>query len=255
MDLHLAPWVYPLLFLTGFTSGLVDSIAGGGGVIALPVLLSLGFPAPFALGTNKFQASFGSFTAAWHYTRQGLVDLRACWWGILTTLAGSLAGAALVRSLDPQFLGKLIPWLLAAIVLYMIFRPQVGDVDRPPRMDAGTFALLFGLGLGFYDGFFGPGTGSFWTIAYVMLLGYNFSKATGYTKVMNCTSNLAALALFALAGKVKLVAGLVMAVGQVTGAWVGAGLVVKRGARFVRPVFLTMAVLTIARLIWSGMAK
>ena len=244
-----------MLAAAAFAAGFVDSIAGGGGVIALPVLLSLGFPAPFALGTNKFQASFGSFTAAWHYARQGLVDLRACLPGVLATLAGALAGAGLVRATDPQVLGKLIPWLLAAIVLYMIFRPQVGDADREPRMNAGTFALLFGLGLGFYDGFFGPGTGSFWTVAYVMLLGYNFSKATGYTKVMNCTSNLAALALFALAGKVKLVAGLVMAVGQVTGAWVGAGLVVKRGARFVRPVFLTMAVLTIARLIWSGMAK
>lgn len=255
MDLHLPPWVYPVLFLTGFVSGLVDSIAGGGGVIALPVLLSLGFPAPFALGTNKFQASFGSFTAAWHYARQGLVDLRACLPGVAATLVGALTGAWLVRSIDPQVLGKLIPWMLAGIVIYMIFRPHVGDADRPPRMKAGTFALLFGLGLGFYDGFFGPGTGSFWTIAYVMLLGYNFSKATGYTKVMNCTSNLAALALFALAGKVKFVAGLVMAVGQVTGASVGAGLVVKRGARFVRPVFLTMAVLTIARLLWNELAK
>jgi uncharacterized membrane protein YfcA len=255
MDLPLAPWVYPVLFLTGFASGLVDSIAGGGGVIALPVLLSLGFPAPFALGTNKFQASFGSFTAARHYARQGLVDLRSCLPGIGATLAGALAGAWLVRSIDAQVLGRLIPWLLAAIVAYMIFRPQLGDADRAPRMGAGAFALLFGLGLGFYDGFFGPGTGSFWTIAYVLVLGYNFSKATGYTKVMNCTSNLAALALFALAGKIKFVAGGVMAVGQVTGAWVGAGLVVKRGARFVRPIFLTMAALTIGRLLWSEFVR
>ena len=252
--MDLAPWAYPLLFLTGFAAGLVDAIAGGGGVIALPVLLNLGLPVSVALGTNKLQASFGSFTAAWHYARRGLVDLRSCRPGILATLMGALMGARVVRSIDAQVLGKIIPWLLAAIVVYMIFRPQVGDADHPPRMGAGNFALLFGLGLGFYDGFFGPGVGSFWTIAYVLVLGYNFSKATGYTKVMNCTSNLAALALFAAAGRVHLVAGLVMAMGQVTGSRLGAGLVVKRGARFVRPVFLTMAILTIARLLWVNFA-
>lgn len=253
--MNLAPWVYPLLFLTGFAAGLVDAIAGGGGIIALPVLLSLGLPVPVALGTNKFQASFGSFTAAWHYARRGLVDLRACRAGILATLAGALLGAWVVRSIDAQILGKVIPWLLAVIVIHVIFRPQVGDADRPPRMGTGRFALLFGLGLGFYDGFFGPGVGSFWTIAYVLVLGYNFSKATGYAKVMNCASNLAALAFFAAAGQVHLAAGVIMAVGQVTGAQLGAGLVVKRGARFVRPVFLTMALLTIARLLWVSFTR
>jgi uncharacterized membrane protein YfcA len=205
-----------------------------------------------ALGTNKLQASFGSVTAAWHYARRGLIDLRACRGGVLATLAGALLGAWVVRSIDGQVLGRLIPWLLAVIVSYMIFRPQVGGEDRPPRMAAGYFALSFGLGLGFYDGFFGPGTGSFWTIACVLLLGYNFSKATAYTKVMNATSNLAALAVFATAGRVHLAAGLVMAAGQVTGAQLGAGLVIRRGARFVRPLFLTMAVLTIGRLLWVG---
>lgn len=248
--MDLALWVYPVLFLTGFAAGLVDAVAGGGGIITLPVLLNLGLPVSVALGTNKLQASFGSVTAAWHYTRRGLVDLRSCGRGILATLVGALLGAWVVRSIDGQVLGRLIPWLLAAIVTYMIFRPHVGGEDRPARMGEGKFALLFGLGLGFYDGFFGPGTGSFWTIACVLLLGYNFSKATGYTKVMNATSNLAALALFAAAGQFHLAAGLVMAVGQVTGARLGAGLVVTRGARFVRPLFLTMAILTIARLIW-----
>ncbi|HWA09951.1 MAG TPA: TSUP family transporter [Opitutaceae bacterium] len=248
--MHLAPWVYPVLFLTGFVAGLVDAIAGGGGVIALPVLLSLGLPAPLALGTNKFQSSFGSFTAAWHYARRGLVDLRDCRIGIVATLAGASTGAGLVRMIDAQILGRLIPWLLAVIVAYMIFRPDVGDADRPARLRPATFAVLFGLGLGFYDGFFGPGTGSFWTIAYVLVLGYNFPKATGYTKVMNCTSNLAALALFAFAGRVLVAAGLVMAAGQVSGARLGAGLVVAKGARFIRPIFLTMATLTILRLLW-----
>jgi uncharacterized membrane protein YfcA len=253
--MDLAPWVYPLLFLTGFAAGLVDAVAGGGGIISLPVLLNLGFPVSLALGTNKLQGSFGSVTAAWHYTRRGLVDLRACSRGIIATLIGALLGAWAVRSIDGQILGRFIPWLLAVIVTYLIFRPKVGGEDHPPRMGEAPFALVFGVGLGFYDGFFGPGAGSFWTIACVLLLGYNFSKATGYAKVMNATSNLAALALFAAAGQLHLAAGFAMAAGQVTGARLGAGLVVRKGARFVRPLFLTMAILTIARLLWLSFGK
>jgi uncharacterized membrane protein YfcA len=253
--MHLAPWVYPLLFAAAFAAGLVDAIAGGGGIIALPVLLTLGLPVPVALGTNKFQGSFGSVTAAWHYTTRGLVDLRACRWGILATLAGALLGASAVRLIDAQILGRLIPWLLAVIVAIMIFRPRMGTEAHAPRMGTGAFALLFGLVLGFYDGFFGPGAGTLWTIACVILLGHDFARATGYTKVMNATSNLAALALFATAGAVHVAAGLVMAAGQVTGARLGARLVVSRGARFVRPIFLSMALLTIARLLWVNAVR
>jgi uncharacterized membrane protein YfcA len=253
--MHLAPWVYPLLFLTAFAAGLVDAIAGGGGIIALPVLLNLGLPTPVALGTNKLQGSFGSVTAAWHYTTRGLVDFAACTRGILATLAGALLGAWVVRLIDARVLGRLIPWLLAVIVAALLFRPRIGTEARAPRMGEEAFALLFGLVLGFYDGFFGPGAGTFWTMACVLLLGYDFARATAYTKIMNATSNLAALAVFAAAGRVHVAAGLVMAAGQVAGAQLGARLVVKRGARFVRPVFLTMAMLTIARLLWVNFTR
>jgi uncharacterized membrane protein YfcA len=111
-----------------------------------------------------------------------------------------------------------------------------------------------GLSLGFYDGFFGPGVGSFWAIAFVLLRGQNLTRATAHTKAMNATSNLASLALFAAAGLVCLGAGLAMAVGQVAGARLGAGLVVRRGSRFVRPAFLVMATLTILRLLWLNLA-
>jgi uncharacterized membrane protein YfcA len=251
----LEPWAYPLLFLTGLVAGIVDSIAGGGGIISLPVLLNFGFPVPLALGTNKLQGSFGSFSAAWHYHHQQLVDLKACRPGIAATFAGALAGAGLVRLIDPRLLGEIIPWLLAAIILYTVFRPKVGLTDGSPRMREIPFAVTFGLILGFYDGFFGPGTGSFWTVAYVLVLGYNFSKATAYTKVMNCTSNLASLAVFASTGSVHWAAGLAMGLGQVTGARIGAGLVVKKGARFVRPIFLTMAALTLARLLYLSATR
>jgi len=252
---QLPVWAYPLLLAAGFSAGLVDSIAGGGGIISLPVLLNFGLPPQLALGTNKFQSSFGSVSASWQYVRCGLVDLRSCRVGILLTLAGALLGAWAVQRVESHVLERVIPVLLAAIVVYLIFQPQLGRADRPARLGPATFYAVFGLGLGFYDGFFGPGTGSFWAIAFVLLRGHNLSRATAHTKVMNAASNLASLALFAPAGLVHLGAGLVMAAGQVLGARLGAGLVVRRGARFVRPAFLLMAALTIGRLLWINLAR
>ncbi len=253
--MHLGLWSYPLLFLVGLVAGTVDAVAGGGGLITVPALLNLGLPVPLALGTNKFQSSFGSVSASAHFVRCGAVDLRACRLGILMTLLGAVLGAITVQQIDPGILRQVIPWLLAAILLYTLLRPAIGMQDHPPRMHEAGFFVLFGLGLGFYDGFFGPGTGSFWAIGLVLLLGQNFTRATAVTKVMNATSNLASLALFAAAGLIHLGAGLAMAAGQIVGGWLGAGLVVTRGARFIRPVFLTMVSLTLARLLWLQYAS
>lgn len=248
-------WQYPLLFLTGTVAGLVDSMAGGGGIITVPVLLNLGLPPSLALGTNKLQGTFGSVSAAWHYARQGVVRLRDCRLGIACTAAGAALGALTVESLDANLLERLIPWLLGAILLYTVFRPQVGQQDHPPRWPWSAFFLAFGLGLGFYDGFFGPGTGAFWTIAFIVLQGRNFVRATGSAKVMNATSNVAALGLFLLHGSVWIAGGLAMGAGQLVGARLGTGLVVKKGARFVRPVFLTMVTLTLVRLVYLSATR
>lgn len=252
--MHLQLWHYPLLFLVGLVAGTVDAIAGGGGLITVPALLNLGLPVPLALGTNKFQSSFGSVSATWHFVARGTVDLRTCRLGILMTLAGALLGAFAVQQIDTALLRHVVPWLLAAILLYTLFRPAVGHEEHPAKMGTTAFFVAFGLGLGFYDGFFGPGVGSFWAIALVLLLGLNFTRATAVTKVMNATSNLAALALFGAAGLVHLGAGLAMAAGQLVGGRLGAGLVVTRGARFIRPIFLTMVTLTLVRLLWVNYA-
>lgn len=248
--MHLEWWNFPLLFGVGLVAGTVDAVAGGGGLITLPVLLNLGLPVPLALGTNKFQSSFGSVSASVHFLRQGTITLRECRLGIGCTLVGALAGAWAVQRIHAEVLRHVVPWLLAGILVYTLLRPAVGAQDHPPKVAAPVFFTCFGLGLGFYDGFFGPGTGSFWTISLVALLGQNLMRATATTKIMNATSNLASLALFAAAGLVNLPAGLSMAAGQLVGGRIGAGLVVTRGARFVRPVFLTMVALILARLLW-----
>src|SRR5258705_379961 len=184
----ISPWLYPLLFITALVAGFVDSIAGGGGLITIPVLLNLGMTPQDALGTNKLQSTFGSGSAAWHYGRAGLIDFRACVAGILFTAIGAGLGTRLVIAMGRNETGKdvlqqIIPWLIIAIALYMFLQPKVGETDLRPRMNPGLFHFTFGLGIGFYDGFFGPGTGTFWALAYMVLLGFNMTRATAHTKM------------------------------------------------------------------------
>ena len=248
--MHFAPWIYALLFLSGLVAGVADSIAGGGGLIALPVLLSLGLPVPVALGTNKLQSMCGVASAAWNYARRGMVDFRSCRVGIAATLVGAVAGVLTVQHTDTHLLSRLIPWLLLLILLYTLFRPAVGEQDQPPRMRADVFFTVFGLVLGFYDGFFGPGAGSFWAISLIIGLGQNFAKATAYTKIMNLASNTVAVVLFGVVGLINYPAAIAMGAGQIIGGRLGSGLVVKKGARFVRPIFLVVVSLTLVRLLW-----
>lgn len=247
----LPPWALAVLFAVGLIAGTVDAIAGGGGLIALPALLGFGLPAPLALGTAKLQGAFGSGSAAWSFARRGTVNLRECGLGFGLTALGAVGGAFTVRRINPEFLSALIPWLLGTLVVYMIFRPQLGETSRHHRLAAEPFYLLFGLVLGFYDGFFGPGVGTFWTFAFVAVLGYDFVRAAAHTKVMNFASNLAALAYFTAAGTVCWLPGLAMGAGQLLGGRLGAHLAMTKGARFVRPLFLVMASLAALKLIYA----
>ena len=240
----------PLLFCAGFAAGLIDSIAGGGGLITVPVLLGIGLPPQAALGTNKLQSSFGSGSAMLHFVRAGTVKMSDCRGGIIWTAIGAALGVWALQLLDATILKQLIPWFLAAIAVYTLCSPRLGAEDSHARMKAGPFYLLFGLAIGFYDGFFGPGTGSFWTMALMMLLGCSMLRATATTKVMNFTSNIVALVFFLSVGQVRFVEGLVMGVGQFLGARVGSKLVIRRGTGFIRPVFITVVLALVGRLIY-----
>ena len=248
-------WQLPLLFATGLAAGFVDSIAGGGGLITLPVLMNLGLAPQDALGTNKLQASFGSGSAAWHYAQAKTVPLRDCRFGFAFSLLGAALGALVVQHVNPSFLKRLIPLLLLAVAFYVLLKPRLGDQDRPARLRPFAFDLLFGLCIGFYDGFFGPGTGTFWAMAYVLLRGFNLTRATGYTKVMNFASNLGSLIFFLAGGNVFFVAGLTMGLGQLLGARLGARMVIARGTRFIRPVFIAVVLALTAKLVWDAYGK
>lgn len=238
------------LFATGFVAGLIDSIAGGGGLIALPALLAIGLPPQLALGTNKLQGCFGTFSAACNFIRKREVDPKTALAGICFTLIGAASGAWLIQQLPSHFIEPIIPFLLLGVLLYTIFLPKLGFTDKTPKISSFLFSVIFGLTLGFYDGFFGPGTGSFWTLACMAIMGMNMTKASGYTKIMNFTSNVVALTVFIAGGNVLYSVGLIMAGGQIFGAITGSSLAIKKGASFIRPVFLTVVFLTIIRLFY-----
>jgi len=238
-----------LLFLAGGMAGFVDSIAGGGGIITLPALLAAGIPPHQALATNKLQSSFGSFTATLNYARLGLMRPRELLLGIFSTLVGAAAGATVVQWFAADRLEGLIIFMLIVIFIYTALTPQLGMQPRPHRIPKGLFYLIFGLLIGFYDGFFGPGTGSFWTMALVLLLGLDLKAATAQTKLFNFTSNIVSLAVFLYAGLVIWSVGIAMGMGQILGAFLGSTLVHKKEVKFIRVFFLIVVGVTILKLL------
>jgi uncharacterized membrane protein YfcA len=246
------PLTLLLLITAAFFAGLIDAIAGGGGLITVPALMAIGLPPQVALGTNKLQASFGSGSAMLHFVRSGTVKLSDCLAGIFWTAVGAGTGVLAIQRLDPAILRQLVPWMLVIIAAYTLLTPKLGTEDIHARISSKIFYPLFGLAIGFYDGFFGPGTGSFWAMGFVLLLGYSLVRATAHTKVMNFTSNIVALGIFLTAGQVQMLAGLLMGVAQFIGARIGAKLVIKKGAKFIRPVFIIIVLAITAKLIYQN---
>ncbi|MBH9740459.1 TSUP family transporter [Vibrio navarrensis] len=243
--------VLGLLFLVAGVAGFIDAMAGGGGLLTLPALLAAGVPPTQALATNKLQSSFGSFSASWYFVRNGIVSLRDMRLAIVCTFIGSAMGAELVQQFDASLLTSLIPLLLIAISLYFLLAPQTrADSGKKPLPEA-LFALCVGGGIGFYDGFFGPGTGSIFTVCFVVLGHFSLVDATARTKVLNFTSNIAALTFFLIAGLPIWQIGLTMAVGGFIGARMGAKVVVTKGQKWIRPLVITMSMLMALKLLWE----
>ncbi len=237
--MELGLWEMGLLVAAAFAAGVVDAIAGGGGLITLPALLAVGLPPHLALGTNKGQSVFGSFAALFRYHRAGLVQTRRARLTFPLGFAGSLLGAAGVLMLDPAALRPVVLFLLLAVAVFMaLYRPREGVRPALPRGHAAARAGLIALVIGTWDGFFGPGTGTFLIALFVGLLALPLPQATADAKVVNFASNLAAVAFFGLQGLVLWKVALPMAAGQFAGGFIGAHLAVKGGARLIRFVVL-----------------
>jgi uncharacterized membrane protein YfcA len=240
-----------ILFFTGLAAGTVDAIAGGGGLISLPMLLSVGVPPHMALGTNKLQSVFGTAMATHSYYRHGWLQKQDLIHGLIYSFFGAILGANATQLFSATLLKKIIPILLFCVLIYTIFSPELSEMDKDPKMNQKLFFILFGLLLGFYDGFLGPGTGSFWVFALIFFLGFSMTKATAYTKALNLNTNIAALLCFALNNHVDYRIGFCMAGGQIIGGKLGAHLAIKKGAKLIRPFFIVMVTITIVVLIYK----
>lgn len=240
-----------ILFVVAVIAGFIDAIAGGGGLITIPALLMTGMPPALALGTNKLQACGGSFSASLYFIRQRAVKLSEVWLLILLTFIGSSIGTLLIQQIDSSVVRKVLPFLVLAIGLYFLFTPKLGEEDRQQRFSFVGFAFTAAALIGFYDGFFGPGTGSFFSLAFVMLLGFNLAKATAHSKVLNFTSNVASLLLFLVGGQIVWSIGLAMMVGQIFGGNLGAKMVLSKGKLLIRPMVVIMSFIMTAKMAYD----
>ncbi|MFG6079069.1 TSUP family transporter [Paracoccus litorisediminis] len=240
-----------ILVAAAFAAGFVDAIAGGGGLITVPVLMLAGIPPTQALATNKVQGVFGAATAAISYARKGLVDPGQQLGAAAVAFAAGLSGALFVTSIPTQALYYFLPVLLIAIALFFAFKPGLNDIDRTRRMSPEMFTLSIIPAIAFYDGLVGPGTGAFLMLGFVMLAGYGVLKATAHTKLLNFASNLGGLVAFAAVAKPLWLLGGLMAVAQIAGALLGSRLAARIGSRVIKPLLVVTSSALALRLIWQ----
>lgn len=243
--------VLAMLFGVAMLAGFIDAIAGGGGLLTVPALLSVGIPPAAALGTNKLQSTGGSLSASIYFIRKKAVNVKEIPLLIVMTFIGAAAGAILVQSINVDALKIILPFLMLALGIYFLFSPNIGEEDRQQRLSYIAYAFTAALGLGFYDGVFGPGTGSFLTLSFILLLGFNLPKAVAHTKVLNFTSNIASLIFFILGGAIIWKIGFIMLVGQLIGGTLGARMVVTKGKKLIRPMLVTISFAMVAKMLYE----
>lgn len=239
---ELTLYTLSFLFIAAFIAGFIDSIAGGGGLITVPAMLIAGIPPLQALGTNKLQSLFGSASASIAYARKGHVRLSEQVPMAVMSALGAAGGAILATMIPGDALEAVLPFLLVAIALYFAVKPNLHDDDRHRRITPFLFGLSFVPAIGFYDGVFGPGTGSFFMLSFVTMAGFGVLKATAHTKFLNFGSNFGAFTVFVLNGVVLWKVGLIMGFGQFLGAQVGSRLAMRSGARIIKPLLVITCV-------------
>ncbi len=239
-----------LLAGVGLVAGFVDSIAGGGGLLALPSLLLAGLDPVSALATNKLQGSFGTASATHTFWKKGLLKPSEHFAEIMMVFTGAALGVFAVAYVPTQLLQRVMPVMLVLVAVYFALSPKLSVDGSIPKFPLGVFSFCVAPLLGFYDGVFGPGTGSFFMLALVSLFGLGVVEATGRTKLLNFTSNIASLLVFVLGGKIIWAIGLCMGLGQLIGAQLGARVAIANGARVIRPLLVVVCCAMAVRLWW-----
>jgi uncharacterized membrane protein YfcA len=248
--LHIYLIVLPAVFL----AGLVDSIAGGGGLLSVPAYMAAGLPPHYVLGNNKFSSSFGTLFATLRYHQHGMIDIGVALLSAVFALAGSFLGTSAVLLLSPALLRYVLVFLVPLVAVFTLANRSLGREDRSgrlPRKKMFFIAAPAALLLGFYDGFFGPGMGMFLILFFTLALKYDLVTANANTKVVNLASNVAAVVTFIVHGKVLYAIGIPAAAAGIAGNLFGAKLVIKRGGAVIRPVFIFTLILLFAKILYD----
>lgn len=240
-----------ILALVAFIAGFIDAIAGGGGLLTIPALLTAGLPPHLALGTNKLSSTFGAAAASYTFYRRKLFDPSQWRNALIGTAVGALLGAAMAQWLPSAWLNQMLPVVVFACGLYLLF----GKTPAAPLLADAPIAQgrqwPQSLSLGFYDGVAGPGTGAFWTVSSLLLYPLDLVKASGVARSMNFVSNICALSVFIFSGQVAWLLGLCMGLALMIGAFLGARTAIKGGSKFIRPVFILVVLGLTVRLAWQ----
>ncbi len=252
LELATDPIVLTALVAVAFLAGFIDAIAGGGGLLTLPALLTAGLPPHLVLGTNKLCATFGSATASYTFYRRKLFVPHQWRGALLATAIGAALGSGLAHLLPAQWLNQLLPLVVSLCGLYLLFSPMptapLELASDPKKLRQWPQGLL----LGFYDGVAGPGTGAFWTVSNMLLYPLDLLKASGVARSMNFVSNGVALAVFIVGGQVAWALGIGMGLALMAGAYLGARTAIQGGSRFIRPIFISVVLIMSLRLAWQN---
>ncbi len=242
-----------LLAVFGFIAAFIDSTVGGGGLISLPALLGLGMPPYLALGTNKLAGTISSATSSYTFIKSGKFDKKLMLILFPVSLIGAYFGAKTVLFVPQEFLKVLVVIMMALIFVYTLFNKRFGQDSNYKGLTKFTLGIgiPFTFLIGFYDGFFGPGTGSFFVFLMVLLFGYDFVIAAGNGRILNLASNISALFVFTMEGKVVFMTGLIMGIAMLLGANLGAKMAIKTGVRYVRPLFLVVSITLIVKMVYE----
>ena len=246
--MELGTEVVAMLAGIAFVAGMIDAVAGGGGLLTIPALLAAGIPPVAALATNKLQSTVGTAGAVAVFARKGHIDFRRFAGPTLASFLGSAGGAFLLTQVDPHFLNGVIPVLLVAIAVYFLLGPKLSEVDRHDRFGVPLLVAVASV-IGGYDGFFGPGTGSFFTTALIAICGLGLIRAVAHAKLLNLASNAAGLGVLLADGHVLWATGFVMALANVAGGQVGAHAAIRFGAGAARPLLIIMSLALTAKLL------